>query len=151
MERTERIGRLLDSGFNCAESMAVVFAEEIGMPIETAIQTATAFGAGLGRTGNVCGLVSGAAIVLGWACGRIDPADEATKERAYAGIAELIREVEARKGSILCTTILGADLSDPASRKRVQEDGSFRRRCYMAAVEIAELVERHLQKLTAES
>lgn len=121
------------------------------MPIETAMRTATAFGAGIGRMGNVCGLVSGATIVLGWACGRIDPADEATKERAYAAIAELIHEVEARKGSILCATILGADLSNSASRKRVQEDGSFQRRCRVAAVEIAELVERHLQKLTAES
>lgn len=141
MGYAERVHEGLDAGFNCAESIVAAFAAVVGASYEQLVRAATPFGAGLGCTGNVCGLVSGAAIVLGTAIGRSDPNDVATKERAYGAVRELIGEVEAAAGSILCTGILGADLGDPDERQRAIAEELFLERCRpIADVTVATLV-----------
>ena len=133
MGYAERVHEGLDAGFNCAESIVAAFVDVVGTPHERLVCAATPFGAGVGCTGNVCGLVSGAAIVLGCAIGRSDPKDVATKERAYAAIRELMEAVGSSAGSILCTEILGADLREPEGRRRASDDELFRTRCRPAA------------------
>ena len=148
MDRASIVREELDAGFNCAESIVAGFVNAIGAPREAVLKAATPFGAGIGRTGYVCGLVSGGAIVLGLAFGRTDPADEATKERAYEHIAVLIREVKRSTGSILCFDILGANLADPEGRRRALAVDLFRSRCRPVAVEVVGILERLLGSST---
>jgi C_GCAxxG_C_C family probable redox protein len=144
VSRTERVRGLLDVGYNCAEAIVAAFADAVGLPADVGVPAATPFGAGIGRTGSICGLVSGAVIILGLAIGPRDPSDEATKERAYGVGAELVRGVEGSLGSILCPGILGANLGDPEDRRRALEDGRFPNRCRAAAGEVVDVLERLL-------
>jgi len=146
MDRGERVCGLLDRERNCAEAMVESFADAVGVSAEVVLPAATPFGAGIGRTGNVCGLVSGAAFVLGLAVGPRDPSDLGTKERSYALVAELVRGVEESLGSIRCTDILGADLGDPEDRRRAIEDGRFPNRCRAAVTEVVAVLEGLLDR-----
>ena len=144
MRRSERIGELMDSGLNCAEAMVLTFADDVGLPREIAVRVATPFGGGLSRTNDICGLVSGAAIVIGAGNERGELSNAEGKERAYTVTAGLIRAITELKGSIDCTGILGADLSDPEARRRANQDPSHGKRCRLAAAQIVELLEERL-------
>ena len=53
-----------DTGFNCAQSVLGQFAPEMGMDTDIAAKVACGFGSGMGRSGNMCGAVSGGILVL---------------------------------------------------------------------------------------
>ena len=65
MTHGEKVGTLFLEGYNCAQSVVLAFADEMGIPKETAARIASSFGGGLGRLREVCGCVSGMAIVAG--------------------------------------------------------------------------------------
>lgn len=52
-------------GYNCCQSVAVAFAEEMGMTEKQALQISAGFGGGFGRMREVCGAFSGITLVLG--------------------------------------------------------------------------------------
>ena len=147
MNRSDTVRENLEAGFNCAESVVGAFSDLVPIPKSTAVRTATPFGAGMGRTGNVCGLVSGGAIVLGLVGGRDDPADDRTKERAYDAVAMLIREVTVLYSSVLCPEILGEDLGHPLGRRRAIDQGLLATRCPAVAVDVVRILERVLEPL----
>ena len=57
------------SGFSddldCAQALVSTYGPELGLDRETAIKVADAFTGGIGRTGETCGAVTGALMVLG--------------------------------------------------------------------------------------
>ncbi len=65
MDRAELAAKLHRQGYNCAQAVACVFAEETGMDAATLYKVSEGFGAGMGTAKGVCGAVSGAAIVCG--------------------------------------------------------------------------------------
>ena len=144
MTYADRAVAEMDRGYNCAEAMLRAFAPSLGMPDE-ATRVATPFGGGLSRTGHVCGLVSGAAMAIGWAFGRTDPDDQRAKDAAYAAVGRLASEIEASRGSTTCFGILGVDLRDASSRIRAESERLYESHCRPVAREIAGIVERLLQ------
>lgn len=54
MTKAEKAVKLFNSGILCAPAVFAVFAEEYGIPEETALKTATPFGSGM-RKAEVCG------------------------------------------------------------------------------------------------
>ena len=63
MTHGEKAGALFLEGYNCAQSVVLAFADEMGTPKETAARIASSFGGGLGRLREEWGCVSGMAIV----------------------------------------------------------------------------------------
>jgi C_GCAxxG_C_C family probable redox protein len=62
-------------GYNCAQAVLACCGRAYGLPKETAVQVAQAFGGGIGKTGNLCGALTGALMTVGlkWSaktCGR---------------------------------------------------------------------------------
>jgi hypothetical protein len=59
----------------------------------------------------------------------------------YATVAELVRQFRERNGTVMCTGLIGYNLSDPVQLARAREKGLFRTVCrkyVQDAVEIAE-------------
>ena len=71
-----------------------------------AARMASSFGGGLGRLREICGTVSGAALVLGIARGYSDPKDYAAKKAHYALVQEFARRFREANGSIVCRELL---------------------------------------------
>ena len=70
-------------GYNCCQSVAVAFAEEMGMTEKQALQISAGFGGGFGRMREVCGAFSGITLVLGALYGSDDPAKRPRSTPTY--------------------------------------------------------------------
>jgi C_GCAxxG_C_C family probable redox protein len=53
-----------ENGFTCSSAVFSAFSDEMGLDIETAKKIAWGYDAGISRTGNICGAVSGAIMVV---------------------------------------------------------------------------------------
>ena len=53
------------NGYNCCQSVACAFAEEVGIDEALLYKMGEGFGAGMGTTQGVCGALSGAAMIAG--------------------------------------------------------------------------------------
>ena len=53
------------NGYNCCQSVACAFAEEVGVDESLLYKMGEGFGAGMGTTQGVCGALSGAAMLAG--------------------------------------------------------------------------------------
>lgn len=96
------------SGYNCAQSVACAFAEDLGMSEKDVFKMMEAFGFGMGCMGT-CGAVSAMAAVVGMkeSDGALDA--PATKKNSYKASKKLIREFEEMNGSTICREIKGVD------------------------------------------
>jgi C_GCAxxG_C_C family probable redox protein len=111
-------------GFSCSQAVFSSFSEELGLDRETALKIAGGLGAGIGRTGNICGAVSGAVLAIGLKYGKARPEDNDARDRTYVLVQQFMQEFVALHGSVNCTDLMGYDLSVPeqygaAARKRL--------------------------------
>jgi len=102
--------------------------EPFGLERGRAFKIARAFGAGMG-TGGLCGAATGAFMVLGFVVGE-DADERRARYRTYDLVREFSRKFEARRGTLICKTLLGGvDLGTAAGQKEAQERNLFREVC----------------------
>ena len=97
---------LFMKGYNCAQAVFCAFGDMTGLDIDTAAKLASSFGGGLGRLREVCGTVSGAALVLGIVRGYSTPGDQEVKAAHYRTVQEFARRFSEQNGSIICRELL---------------------------------------------
>lgn len=119
----ERAGKLFREGYNCSQSVAGAFCEEMGMERDQLFRMASSFGGGMGRMREVCGCVSGMFLVAGYFYGYDDPKAYEEKKELYGRIQELARRFREENGSIICRELLGLDGKDcsPVPGQRTEE------------------------------
>jgi C_GCAxxG_C_C family probable redox protein len=115
------------------------FAERFQLPRDQAARIGCAFGGGVARTGQTCGAVTGALMVIGLAHGSAAADDHASRERTYAVTRELSRRFEQRHGSTVCRDLLGVDIGTPDGRAAAVQQGLFVSRCPVFVREAAEI------------
>lgn len=93
-------------GYNCSQAVFCAFCDLTGLPLDAAARMASSFGGGLGRLREVCGTVSGAALVLGMLKGYADPKDYQAKKNHYHLIQEFARRFREQNGAIVCRELL---------------------------------------------
>jgi C_GCAxxG_C_C family probable redox protein len=120
------------------------FGQKYGLDRETAFKLARAFGSGMGL-GSVCGAVTGAFMVFG--LGVQEAATEKdTRFRTYDLVREFVRRFEARRGSILCKSLLGGlDPNTEAGRKEAMDRKLFTEVCPGFVEDAAEILEEMLR------
>ncbi len=94
------------SGYNCAQSVAMAFADEIGLPKETVAKMVSGFGGGFSRLREVCGAISGMVFVANMLYGYNVPNDNEVKATHYSRIRELVSAFKTEVGAIRCIEIL---------------------------------------------
>lgn len=97
---------LFYSGYNCAQSVAVAFASDLGLPEATLAKMVSGFGGGFSRLREVCGAISGMVFVANMLYGYSDPMDNEQKSEHYARIRELVSSFKAEVGAVRCAEIL---------------------------------------------
>jgi C_GCAxxG_C_C family probable redox protein len=116
---------LFAAGFSCSQSVLGAHAERYGLPRETALRLADAFGGGLGGLGRTCGAVTGALMVIGLARGRRVADDPAAKLATKAHVQEFVREFAARHGTLVCRDLIGCDIDTPEKIRLAHDRGVF--------------------------
>ena len=104
--RGERAEQLFFDGYNCSQSVLLAFEDMTGLEPKTAAMLASSFGGGLARMREVCGAVSGGAMVLGLLRGYSDPKDFEAKKAHYALVQEFARRFREQNGSVICRELL---------------------------------------------
>lgn len=132
------------SRFTCSSAVFSAFAEELGLTGDLAKKIACGFGAGVSRTGNICGAVSGAILVIGLKYGKAEEGDNAGSERTRALVRQFIDEFTAKNGSINCTGLLGYDLSDQDEYDKARAENLFATKCPEYVKDAAAILERLL-------
>lgn len=124
----EAVAIMTEGRGNCAQAVLAVFSEELGIEPPAAFKLAQGLGAGMGRTGGVCGAVSAAIIVIGL---KAPPADGSAvqRERVYARVQDFTRQFVERHRSINCTELLGYNLGIPGERAEARRLGVTDRVC----------------------
>jgi C_GCAxxG_C_C family probable redox protein len=103
--------QLLARRYHCAESVLMAVCRELGVENALIPRIATAFGGGMGRSGEVCGAVTGALMAIGVKRGREEPEQSVTEINALA--RRFLQGFREQMGSIYCRDLTGKDLSTP--------------------------------------
>lgn len=119
--RIDRSQALFHAGYNCAQSVVAPFCDVIGMDEKTALKMASSFGGGVGRLREICGAVSGMALVLGLLYGDIDPEDDSTKAAHYERVQALANRFREKHGTIICRDLLQTRDAAPTPDKRTKQ------------------------------
>lgn len=133
------------SGYNCAQSVFLAFADICGFDNETALKLSSSFGGGMGRLREVCGAVSSMFAVAGLKKGYIDPNNDELKAKHYELIQSLAQKFQDKYGTIICRDLLelpeGADSPVPSKRT---EQYYEERPCEAFVRYAAEIIEKEL-------
>ncbi|MCK9526492.1 MAG: C-GCAxxG-C-C family protein [Limnochordia bacterium] len=109
--KTEIAFGLFNGGFNCAQSVVGPFFSVEDGDAQLALKLASGFGGGM-RSGEVCGAVTGAVMVIGSREGQCRADDLATKRKCSELTSKFMEEYAKRKGTLLCRELLGYDVRD---------------------------------------
>jgi C_GCAxxG_C_C family probable redox protein len=144
MKKSDDAVAYYKSGFTCSAAVLSSFSEELGMPGETAKKISCGFGAGISKTGNICGAVSCAILVIGLKYGKVHSGDDAATEKTRALVREFIQEFTERNGSVNCTELLGYNLNNPEDYKKAHEEKLFFTKCPTLVRDAANILEQIL-------
>ena len=135
------------TGYNCAQSVFLAFAEDFGLDKETALKLSSSFGGGMGRLREVCGTVSSMFAIAGLKEGYTSPNDDEIKALHYELIQKLAEEFKSQTGSYICRDILGLEQEKdvPIPSKRTEE--YYEERPCENCIKIAsQIIEKNLLK-----
>ena len=105
---------------HCAQAIFAAYGEQLGegkVDFETCMKIAAAFSGGMARTGNICGALTGALMVIGLKYGSAERADEIARY--------LLNEFRTINGSIICRELIHHDLLTDEDIKMAFKKGAF--------------------------
>jgi len=112
---------LFKKGVNCTQSLLVTHGTELGIDRKTAFRIASAFGGGMGDTGETCGAVTGAFMIIGLKYGATDAENKKARLKVRKLVGKFIEKFKSRNDSILCRELLGSDIRSSGSGKIAKE------------------------------
>lgn len=106
-KHSDRALELFKQGYNCSQAVFCAFGDEFDMDEETALRVSAGLGGGVGRMREVCGTITGAALVAGMLYGATDGKDSQKKAETYEKVREIADEFRKDNPSIICRELLG--------------------------------------------
>jgi C_GCAxxG_C_C family probable redox protein len=132
------------NGFNCAQSVFVVFAKENGIPEAQALKIATGLGSGMGRLQSTCGAVTGAYMAIGSKYGKsIGDEGMEKREKTYELVRAFDKKFREQFKATSCRELLGCDLMTDEGKNFYNENKLGEKvceRCIEEAVKITEKI-----------
>ncbi len=113
--RVEKAIEIRGLKYNCAQTVIGAYADAIDVPFEQLMKMSEGLGGGIAGTGDTCGVITGAALVLGLIEGTSEP-DLDHKAELSAKIKDLIDEFKEEHGTISCFELKG--IVNPEVRKK---------------------------------
>jgi C_GCAxxG_C_C family probable redox protein len=135
--------RYFRHGFNCAQSVFVVFAKDFGVPEMQALKIAGGFGGGMGRLQSTCGAVTGAYMAIGLKHGKtIGDEGVENREKTYGLIKTFEKEFKELFSTTSCSELMKCDLNTEEGKKYAADNKLSEKVCERCIVEAVKLVEK---------
>jgi len=142
MTKKELAIEYFKQGYNCAQAVTMAYAQELGMDEKTLAKMSVGLGGGVGRMREVCGTVSGMAMVLGLAKGTDDPS---SKNEVYPIVQAACERFKKENGSIVCRELLeGVPVTTGGTAEPRTQEYYKKRPCAELVGMAAEIVEELL-------
>lgn len=147
--RGMRAKRLFEQGYNCCQSVLLVFDDMTGLDDKTAARVASGFGAGIATLREVCGTFSGACMALGMIRGYDAPKSDEIRRELFANIKQFAKRFAGDNGSYICRELLGLDKKKTGATSEPPNDPQRRKRpcaelCAYSATLLEKLLEGNL-------
>lgn len=148
MSEKDRAVELFKEGYNCSQSVFTAFAYRFGIDEDTAKKISAGLGGGVGRMREVCGAVSGAAMVIGSIASATEGKDSESKQKNYELVQEFVRRFIQENGSIVCGELLGLEGKTPKSAKPESRTAEYykKRPCAELVQCAAEILEEMIKE-----
>ena len=148
----ERGAALFHQGCNCAQSVFCAFSDQLGMDRNLAMRMSASFGGGIGRMREVCGAVSGMALIAGFFTGSTVPEDQEAKGANYQLVQDLAQELRAEHATILCRELLGLTEVDGVAMPEARTEQYYASRpCETLIRHACAIIEEHFPQLRTET
>ena len=134
MTKKELAISLHDQKYNCAQSVACAFAEDLNIDPQILFKVCEGFGLGMGCMNGTCGAISGAMTLLGLKNSDGNLNSPATKAQTYQLSKEILQKFEAKNGATICRDLKGI------------ETGKVLRSCPGCIEDAVELVQEILER-----
>ena len=148
MNESQRAVELFKEGFNCSQSVFVAFAHKFDIDEYTAKKISAGLGGGIGRLREVCGAVSGAAMVIGSLASATEGADVENKQKNYELVREFAKRFTEENGSIICRELLGLDEQTKETAKPESRTAEYYKK--RPCVELVECAAQILEEMINE-
>ena len=106
-DRSERAVQLFKDGAGCAQAVVAAYADLVGLDFGTAMKVSCALSGGVSRLREVCGAVSGMAVIAGMLEGNTEPADIESRTQAYERVQKMSGLFREKFGTVVCRDLLG--------------------------------------------
>lgn len=135
-----------ERGYNCAQSVAAAFSQEMGMEEDTVLGLASSFGGGMAGLRQMCGAVSGMFLVMGHLRGHYPPDDRKAKQAHYAMLRDMASQLETQYGSLICAELLQRNDIQPKPDPSERNDVYYAKRpCSRYVEACARIIAQELQ------
>jgi len=95
----------------------------------------------MAHSGNTCGAVTGALMVIGMKYGRIRINDLAAKDKTHSVVNSFMTEFLGRNQSLNCTDLIGYNMSDPNALALAREKKLSHTQCVKYVRDAGEILE----------
>jgi C_GCAxxG_C_C family probable redox protein len=117
---------MFKDGYSCSQAVVAAYCDRFGLDKNTALKISSGLGGGIGRTGNICGAVTGAILILGLKFGTTNPKEKAGKFATYKKVQEFCEEFKTQSGSLICHELLGFDFMTQEGALKAAQPGAFK-------------------------
>ena len=146
MTRKEIAMENFKKGYNCSQAVVLAFSDLLDADESFLLKLSSSFGGGLGRLREVCGSVSGMAIVAGILYGYDESSAQEDKAAHYGRIQEMAKEFEKRNGSIVCRELLGLSEKHDAPTPEARTTEYYKKRpCVELVGDSAEILDEYIK------
>lgn len=130
----------------CCEAMLLTGCEALGIESELIPDITLGLAGGVGFQGEICGVITGAALVLSLAVAEKETEYEKKKMITLGAVGQLHNAFKEQFGCTDCLTLSGLDLTTPEGRKKLGE-GVKAQVCANFVREGAKLLAQQLQNI----
>ena len=109
MSRVERADELHHMNYNCAQSVALAYADKLNADPKTVFRAMEGFGAGMGGMQETCGAVTGAVAVAGLLLSSGDLDNPNSKGATYRIAKQIPAMFRERNGATVCKELKGVE------------------------------------------
>ncbi len=143
--KSEKAVEYFMSGYTCAQSVLLAFAEDLGMEFKAAARLSDGLGGGIAKTDNVCGAITAMAAAISLKHGKELPDEGEKHAKTYDLVGKAVEEFKASfDGMKNCTQLLGKNLSVQEEFEQAVDGGMFHKVCPSYVEKAVEIAEKYI-------
>lgn len=148
MNEVNKARELFLEGFNCSQSVFCAFCHRFDIDEDTAKKISAGLGGGIGRQREVCGAVSGAAMVLGSIAAATNGDDNKSKAENYELVREFCERFKALHETIICRDLLRLSAEKKETAKPDDRTAAYykNRPCLKIVEDAAEILTKMIEE-----